>query len=223
MKKISLRQEMPPSSLPFFVAHVLATKNSTSASPSLASGTKSPVTAFWPAGDPFQAAHQVFLHARVAILRICFILEIYKRNNITSKHLMSLTEKVAQNACTNVMFVCINVKCHMYKLASISLHWNIWQFEQPKPGAASTVAVKVAGLAAKWWNLQTETSHLPPSMPPNKWPIRNKAPTKTPSTNNTPSGVNPTVQTWGSSKKTCSVVNVLEKIGTLIFLLSARC
>lgn len=72
--------------------------------------------------------------------------------------------------------ICTNLLVHL----SITLHWNIWQFEQPQPGAASTVAVKVAGLAAKWWNLQTETSHLPPSMPPQKMADSEQSTNKTP-------------------------------------------
>lgn len=111
---------MPPSSLPFFVAHVL-TKNRTSASPSLASGTKSPVTAFWPAGDPFEA---VFIHARVAILRIFVSSWRFKKETTSHLNISCLWQKkVAQNACTNLMFVCINVKCHMYKLACSSINY----------------------------------------------------------------------------------------------------
>ena len=108
----------------------------------------------------------VFIHARA----------------FTSKHLMLLPVKVAPNACTNIMFVCIicemtYVQTGLFMCQYLPLkHLAIWT--QPQPGAASTVAVKVAGLAAKWWNLQEETSHLRPQSMPQKLPIRNNAPKK---------------------------------------------
>lgn len=192
---------MPPSSLPFFVAHVL-TKNRTSASPSLASGTKSPVTAFWPAGDPFEA---VFIHARVAILRIFVSSWRFKKETTSHLNISCLWQKkVAQNACTNLMFVCINVKCHMYKLACSSInyltlkHLAIWTTPAWCSFHCCSEGCRISSKMVEPPNRDTSS---PPEHAQHKWPIRNKAPTKTPSTKNTPSGVNRMVQIWGSSKK----------------------
>lgn len=92
----------------------------------------------------------------------------------------------------------------MYKLACSSInyltlkHLAIWTTPAWCSFHCCSEGCRISSKMVEPPNRDTSS---PPEHAQHKWPIRNKAPTKTPSTKNTPSGVNRMVQIWGSSKK----------------------